>query len=324
VYNRILVPVDRSAFAENALPRAVAIARRSGGTIHLVTVHAAFWPEATRPASIGVDAGFDAVLVREEQEYVEALARSVGADHGVATMSALLDGPVASAIARYSRENGIDLIVMSTHGHGGFRRTWLGSTADRLLRRLRVPVLLIRPVDSVTPVRAHGEFHDVLVALDGDTAAERALEAAAELPFAEGARCTLLRVAQVPILPGSSYIPDTARDNRAQLEERTREAGEYLAEIAVEASRSWDVVHQHVIAAHRTADTILDEADGTGADLIVVGTHARGHLGRAVLGSVADKVIRGATVPVLVFPARAVKPTRSWSATTRSAPAHTR
>jgi nucleotide-binding universal stress UspA family protein len=323
VYNRILVPVDRSAFAENAIPRATAIARHSGGTIHHVTVHTAFRPETTRPASIGVGAGFDSVLVREEQEYVEALARSVGADHGVSTMSALLDGPVASAIARYTRENGIDLIVMSTHGHGGFRRAWLGSTADRMLRRVRVPVLLIRPVDSVAPVRMEGEFHDVLVALDGDVAAERALAAAAGLPFAEGARCTLLRVAQVPVLPGSSYIPDAARDNRAELEARTREAGEYLAEIAVEASRSWGVVDQHVIAAYRTADAILDDADGTAADLIVLGTHARGHLGRAVLGSVADKVIRGATVPVLVFPARAVKPTRSWSST-RAAPARTR
>jgi nucleotide-binding universal stress UspA family protein len=311
VYNRILVPVDRSAFAENALPWAVAIARQSGGTIHLVIVHTSLWPETARPASVSPGSGFDAVLVREEQEYIEALARSVGADHDVATTAALLDGPVAPAIARYCRENRIGLVVMSTHGHGGFKRAWLGSTADRLLRRLRVPVLLIRPADSIAPPSPQREFHDALVALDGDPAAEHALYAAVGLPFASAARCTLLRVAQVPIMPGSSFIPDTARDNREEMESRAAEAGEYLAVLAIEASHHWDVVHQHVVAAYRTADAILDEADSTGADLIVVGTHARGHLGRAVLGSVADKIIRGATVPVLVFPARALKPRRS-------------
>jgi nucleotide-binding universal stress UspA family protein len=306
VYNRILVPLDRSPFAENALPHAIAIAHQSSGTIHLVTVHSVSWPEAGKPATIGVDAGFDSILVREEQEYLEALARSIGADHGVAATDALLDGPVASAVARHSRDADIDLVVMSTHGHGGFRRTWLGSTADRLLRKLRVPILLVRPLDSVTPVGPQRAFHHALVALDGSDPAERALEAAAGLPFAPNARCTLLRIAPMPVMPGSSFVPDTARANREELDERTRKAAEYLQSMADVAGRHWDVVDQHVVASYRTAESILTEADESGADLIVVGTHGRTHLGRAVLGSVADKVVRGATVPVLVFPARAI------------------
>lgn len=306
MYNRILVPVDRSAFAENALPPAIEIARRSGGTIHLVTVHSPFWPESTRPATVGIEAGFDSILVREEQEYLQTLARSIGADHDIAATATLLDGPVAAAIGRHIRDADIDLVVMSTHGHGGFKRAWLGSTADRLLRKVRIPVLLIRPVDSVTPVPQQHDFREALIALDGSAAAEHAMEAAGGLPFAPDARCTLLRVAHAPMALGSSYIPDTARDNRDEVERQTAEATAYLAHVATDAARHWSVIDQHVVASYRTADTILDEADETGVDLIVVGTHGRAHVGRAVLGSVADKVIRGAAVPVLVFPARAL------------------
>jgi len=307
VYHRILVPVDRSAFSENALPFAVALARRSGGTIHLVTVHSGFWPDTVRPAPVVMEAGFDSMLIREEQEYVQALARSLGADHGVSTTATLLEGAVAPALTRCIREVGIDIIVMSTHGHGGLKRAWLGSTADRLLRRLRVPALLIRPRDSITPVEPPRDFSNVLIAMDASPIARNALEAASQLPFSPNARCTLLRIAHAPIMPNSPYIPDTARENREELEARTREASDYLESVASDAIAHWATVDRHVIAAYRVADTILDEADEIGADVIALGTHGRTYLGRAVLGSVADKVIRGASIPILVFPARAAR-----------------
>jgi nucleotide-binding universal stress UspA family protein len=306
VFNRVLVPVDRSPFAEKAIPFAIAIARRSGARIHFVLVHEGYWPDAVTQSAIGIEAGFDSVIVREEQEYVEALARAAGADHDVCASATVLEGPVAATLARYTRDANIDLVVMSTHGHGGIKRAWLGSVADRLVRRLRVPVLLVRPVDSLEPAHPPDDFHNVLIALDGSEVAEHALATATELPFAPGARCTLLRVAPVSLTTGSSFLPDTARDNNQLIEERTRVAGQYLETVLEMAGAYWETVNRHVVAASRIADAILDEADSTRADLVVVGTRGRTHLGRAVIGSVADKVIRGAAIPVLVYPARAL------------------
>jgi len=249
------------------------------------------------------------MLVREEQEYLEALARSLGANYDVTATSELLEGPVCDAIARYVREVDIDLVVMSTHGHGGLRRAWLGSNADRLLRKLRVPMLLIRPIDSITPVDPIDNFKRVLIAFDGSAVAEAAMDAAAELPFADGAHCTLMRVAIAPLL-GSAYLPDAARDNQQALEEKTEAAERYLETIAPQAAGHWPIVDRHVVASYRTAESILDHADRVHADLIVIGTHGRTRLGRAVLGGVADKVIRGADLPIFVYPARALSRNR--------------
>jgi len=306
MYNRILVPVDRSAFAENALVHAVAVAKRSGGAIHLVMVHTSVRPEAVRPAPVVFETGFDSLLVREEEEYLEALARSLSADHGVNVNTMLLEGAVSNAISRHTREAGIDLVVMSTHGHGGLKRAWLGSNADRLLRRLRVPMLLVRPLDSITPVAAVESYRNVLIALDGSSIAEAALGAVAGLPFAEDATCTLLRIAVAPMLPTSPYVPDAARENRELTEERNEEAARYLEAIAPRAAEHWPVIDRHVVSAYRPAEAILEHADRLRADLIVIGTHGRARVARAVLGSVADKVIRGADVPVFVYPGRAL------------------
>jgi nucleotide-binding universal stress UspA family protein len=302
MFERIVVPVDRSEFSEAAIPPAIAIAKRTGATLHLVIVRAGLSTLAAQPAPVVIQPDFDIMLEREARAYIDRLADRV-ADSDVRVKADVVDGPVARSILRYARRNHADLIVMTTHGLGGFRRAWLGSVADTLLRWIRIPLLLIRPSDSISPPAPIESFSNVLVALDGSRTAEHAMDRSAGLPFGADSKCTLLRVASAPWIPVSPYLPDTVRVNQEEMEARTTEAERYLDRMANRAAEHWRTIDRHVIGAYRVAETILEDGTEIGADLIVVGTHG-GRLRRAALGSVADKVIRGANVPVFVLPAR--------------------
>jgi nucleotide-binding universal stress UspA family protein len=306
VFTRILVPLDRSAFSEHALPLAVAVAKRSAGTIHLVHVHDAIRPQAVRPAMFAFETALDARIVSEERDYLESVARRLGLEHGVSVTTTVVHGSPASEIAHYVRRVDCDLVVMTTHGRGGFHRAWLGSNTDKLLRRLRVPMLLVRPPAAPVAPRSVTGFGNVLIAMDGSRVAEAALDSAAGLPLAEGARCTLLRIVTAPILTtDSTYVSEDYFDVDL-LDANLREGADYLDREARRAADHWPVIERDVIAVFSPAEAILERAAETNADLIVIGTHARGPVARTLLGSVADKVIRGANVPVFVFPARAL------------------
>ncbi len=300
MFDRILVPVDRSTFAERALPHAVALARRTGAELHIVLVHAPLGLDIAPRTPITVESDFDRKVEFEEKEYLEALAGRLREDDNVPVHTALLDGPVSRELEGYIREHAIKLVAMSTHGHGGLRRAWLGSVADRLVRHIDVPLLLIRPMEGERP--APISHFRVLIAMDGSRIAEAALEQATSL-FGSVAHATLLRVVVPPLGPTSPYIPDAARLNVEEVEQETAVAQQYIATKMDAVRDRWQGVRTRVIASYHPADAILRAARTQEANVIVLGTHGRGPFVRAILGSVADKVVRGSDVPVLVFPA---------------------
>ena len=304
MYDTILIPVDRSPFAERAVPHAVAIARKTGAQLHIVMVHALIGLDVVPRAPVTVETQFEHEIEREEKAYLDALAARIHDEHGLRVRTALLDGTVSRAIEGYIREHAVGLVVMSTHGHGGLRRAWLGSVADRLVRHINVPLLLIRPSGDAPP-RSASHFR-VLVAMDGSPIAEAALEHATSL-FGSGAHATLLRVVVPPLGPQSPYIPDAARLNIEDVEHETALAQQYIATKMDLVRDRWLGVRTRVIASYHAADAILRAARTNEADLVVLGTHGRGPFVRAILGSVADKVVRGSDVPVLVFPAHGVE-----------------
>jgi nucleotide-binding universal stress UspA family protein len=305
MFRNVLVPVDRSSFAETAIPQAAAIARRCGGKLHLVMVHAITVPDAIRGAPLPFDASLDLGIRRNEQKYLEALASRVATDHAILPETVLLDGAIASAIDAHCHAIDADLVVISTHGRTGVQRAWLGSVADRLIRRLSIPVLLIRPrADVAEPFEP--TIKHILVGLDGSRLAEGALAAASAIAGTE-TRCTALRVAVPPRNPGSPYIPDAARANRDALETSVRAARAYLDALSHRVRSNWASLDVAVLTSWRPAEAILEAAKGLDADLIAVATQGHGPIVRAVIGSVADEVIRGSTVPVLVVPAHCVE-----------------
>ena len=297
MFKKVLVPLDRSLFAEQALAEATNVASRSHAAIHLVLVH--------QPVPF---AGFEDVPwyadeAAAEADYLERIAsQRVGS--GVPVTSTIVKGDPAEMICGEAARNGCDLIVMTSHGRTGFNRFWLGSVANAVIRHSPVPVLLIRSADDAdTKEKPAQHIEKILVTLDGSPLAEAIMESASELARCHGAAVTLVRVVQpVPFMPPATSLP-LAFSPFVYNEDLTKDLVR-AAEGELEAVRNHfkDIVTDidtRVITAGSVAPAILDFAESNRADLIAMSTHGRG-ASRMLFGSVADKILRGSALPMLV------------------------
>jgi nucleotide-binding universal stress UspA family protein len=295
----ILVPLDGSVFGEHALPHALGIARRAGAALELTHVHVTPAPLFLDPYP-GMESTLDAGARKEAQEYLEALKRRLPPVAGVTVRTAYLEGGVAEALRQHAEDVRADLIVMTTHGRGPFSRFWLGSVADELLRQSPVPLLLVRPEKGAPDLAKDIVYRQILVALDGSPLAELALRPATALGRLMDSNFTLFRA-----VPPVRYAGDdlgSLRDEPgyALLEQWKAQAEGYLDGIAFRMRQDGLRPTNRVEVMQQPAEGIVSVADETHADLIALATHGRGGLARLVLDSVADKVVRGSTRPVLV------------------------
>ncbi len=308
MYRSLLVPLDGSAFGEHALPLALSLARRLGAALRVVHVHVSPWV-AYGELGVQYDETTDRILRENDRAYLDAVARRLAAAADISPSSALLDGPVADAIGWHATATESDLLVMTTHGRGPLARFWLGSVADALVRQASIPILLVQPKEAAPDLAPEPVVRRVLIPLDGSELAEQILEPALALGAATQAEYTLLRV--VKQMAAASYDPASGRVSglresllkQMQVMDRQQwtEAQEYLERLAGGLRARSLTVQRRVIPHEQPAAAILDDAQKNAADLIALATHGRGGLKRLLLGSVADKVVRGAATPVLVY-----------------------
>lgn len=294
-----MVPLDGSDFAEDALPMARLLASRMGARLHLVHVIRAVPDMSLKGPE--VDMEWIAEARKGTEGYLEDLAAAIREEDGTETSVAALEGRVVPALREYASHENVDLVVLTTHGSGGVQRWWLGSVADGLVRTARGHLLLVRPWDE-TEDRPSGEprFQKVAVPLDGSELAEVALEPAVELARVFDAELTLLRVVPAPVELTSIYGMAGVRMEGEGYRKRVEEAREYLDRVAsgLEGLR----VSAAVLEDQEPAAGVIEGTREAGADLLALSTRGRGGVARAVLGSVADKVVRSTVLPVLVVP----------------------
>jgi nucleotide-binding universal stress UspA family protein len=296
---RILVPLDGSEFAEQALPRAAALAAHHGAelllvqALDLVSARAALDPmEAPLvPPPAAIRKSVESYLQHQGRD-----ARGLGAP---AVRELVLDGPPVEAIARVVAAEAVDLVVLTTHGRGAVGRMFLGGVAHGLLHRLTVPLLLLRP--GAAPHPASG-FRRVLLPVDQTGFSEQALATAERVTAGMPSELTVLSV--VTAWPTTGFEADAGVVAGLYEELTARELRErevYVGQVAAELrARGHAVVRGRIELGGSVAGTILDVAEELDADLIAIATHgARGARG-LMLGSVADKVVRAARCAVLV------------------------
>jgi nucleotide-binding universal stress UspA family protein len=289
---KLLVPLDGSGFGEETLPYAAAIARYADAAVDVVYVCI---PESQEPAFGHDPHDFDDSALAERRAYLASIAEGFEEASGREAHPVLLTGIVADAIeAHVVGADGPGLIVMSTHGRTGLSRAWLGSVADALIRRSPWPIVLVRPREGregEPERRLCRPFRKIFVPLDGSPRSERALGPALTLASSMGCSVKLFRV--VSSLwrgsPGQGGEVETAR----------RAATEYLEGVA-EGLPPVDI-EVEVVDDPQPALAILEAVDRGRADLVALTTHGRRGVRRMVLGSVADKVLRGSDVPMLVL-----------------------
>lgn len=310
MFKNILVPLDGSAFSEQALPRAIAIARRTGGALHLVTVADGEGPVAESSYEKGAARERDGHLQAAEA-YLSAVAKRIpeGESQVEVSIHALPAGGVVSTLLAELTDHPQDLVVMTTHGRGPLERTWIGSVADGLIRQAPCPVLLLHPdqedlpegeeAGEDVPFSVAEPFRHLLAPLDRSPLGAAALDLAAGMAELEGSQLTLLHV--VPAPPGGAfpYLIGDWREERATpelakgVEDDLAHAAQTVAERGVTAATEIRTLEPPVKG-------ILATIHEKGADLLVMSTRGRGGVERLMLGSVADKVVRTSPIPVLV------------------------
>lgn len=308
MYRLILVPLDGSDFGEQALPLALGIARRLGAAIQVVHVYAPTW-EVYRELAGAYDKTLKLAMRERDRAYVDHVVQRLAEIADVSPSSAMLEGPVADAISRHAEETETHLIVMTTHGRGPMARFWFGSVADTLIRQASIPILLVPPKEAAPDLAQEPVVRRILIPLDGSELAEQILEPALALGNPTQAEYALLRV--VKQMTPASYDPNSKRVSGLsesllkQLQEVDRqqrtEAQDYLERLAGNLRAKSLTVQTRVVAHEQPAAAILDDAQKNAVDLIALATQGRGGIKRLFLGSVADKVVRGAATPVLVY-----------------------
>lgn len=296
--SQIVVPMDGSEFAERALPMAAGLARKWGAPLALVRVHVPAVPVEYRGEVSSLDWWFEEAK-RAELAYLQRHAAAVSARTGTEVRPQLLTGAVVRSLADFLQGEPESLVVMTTHGWGGANRAWLGSVSDGLVRQSTTPVLLIQPGELPDPYAWDWEgFSHVLVPLDGSGRAESVLDLAVSLGGA-GAKYTLVRVSHAPIaatrLPGLD-----SRTHLRRVEDHAAEATEYVEAVAARLRREVPAVATEVMVETPTAQGILRYAEAANVDLIVMATRGRSGWARFAVASVADRIARGAAVPVVL------------------------
>lgn len=314
----ILVPLDGSAFGELALPVALRVAERQRAELELVHVYEETAPYLVQGAP-PLDPGLDEDLRKDRASYLDSVAGWLRRGTGVPVTATLLErDDVATALAEHIAQRHADLVTMTTHGRGGISRLWMGSVAHDVVQRSVAPVLVIRPDESGSREQVAPPFHRVLVPLDGSPADDEALDNVLAVAGDPGVEITLLHVI-VPVV----YIaepPQVAVLTEGELETG---AARYLQEVASKLRPRGFAVTTRVVTHTQPARAILEYAVEWGADLIAMEMQVRSAVERLLLGSVTDKVMRAAHVPVLVHRHR-VEPgeTTSGSTSASRASAH--
>jgi nucleotide-binding universal stress UspA family protein len=304
VFKRLLVPLDRSGFAEDALKPAITIARASHAEIELVMVH------RPRPLAGAADVEWHALQIAPKQKYLESIAEEITIGSGVPVKCSVLTGDVVEKLCQRAIDADIDLVVMTSHGRTGFDRAWVGSVADGVLRKSTVPVLIIRPEDSSPKDLTSFEIHEsrlfdrILVPLDGSPLAMEALSEATALAMCGNAQLVLLEVIR-PIAhftpePGVACAYPSPLESGPDTDLLVKDARETLTDLANSlCATGIQRPEVHVLVAQNVAQTIIDFARERQIDAIAMSTHGRG-LSRLLIGSVADKVLRAGGPAVLL------------------------
>jgi len=306
MYKTILVPLDGSTFGEHALPLALTLARRAQATLQVALVHV---PLLYLDSATAFEGTLDEKTREKEQVYLNGAVKRLAAVSTVPVKPVFLAGPVVETLHEHVQASGVDLIVMTTHGRGPLSRLWLGSVADELLRRTTKPVLLVRPHEAAPELGKERLLRHMLVPMDGSSLAEKILEPALDLGTLMATNYTLVRVVKpmMPVYTDTLGAAPAAAQEQAMLgqlkevqEQIETDAGRYLEGVAGGLRSRAQKVDTSVICGAQAAAAVLEEADARGCDVIALETHGRRGMARLLLGSVADKVVRGAHVPVLV------------------------
>ena len=309
MYSKIIVPLDGSDLAEQALPYAELVAATLSAPIELVQAYDVLPGNILGSRSPRIADQLQMGARERAEASLEPTRQRLEAD-GFAVNIATQRGPAADVIVAQAGTDPGALLVMCTHGRGGISRWVMGSVTDKVLHTVPNPMLIVRA--TVTgPASPSSSLKTVVVPLDGSALSELAIPHAVSMAAALSARITALQITPTTdyyrrqltvVTPEMGAIPDFDPGSPEEMaDEDAQTVNAYLEDVsnrmAIDHAHGVDTAH---VVDDNIAQSIIDQAAAQ-PSLVVMTTHGRSGVGRMVLGSVTDRVIRHSNTPALVI-----------------------
>ncbi|HOW15696.1 universal stress protein [Methanosarcina sp.] len=282
---KILIATDGSEASERAADFGIDTLKFEGAKVYAVYVI-----DTGSYGSVPVDKKkFKKIEQLEETghkatSYVEKKAKAAGME----VESVVLQGNPAEEIVDFAEEERVDMIVVGSLGKSGIKRFMLGSVSEKVVRRAKIPVLVVRGQKEEKP------YKQILIAADCSKGTEKAVDFGIEIAKLNGAKVYAVHV----IDPVFNDLMEEAWAEEAykQFKKIGREAVSHVEEKAKAAG----VKVESVVLEGNPAEEIVDFAEEQKVDMIVVGSLGKSGYEQFAIGSVSAKVLRNAKVPVLI------------------------
>jgi len=296
MYTRILVALDGSQLSECILPYARSFAKAFNIPVELLEV---IEPDTLMPSVVAQHGRYHDVMTAEREKrsaYLKEVATLFSGSLPVDCNVKI--GKPAEIIVDTAAAHAGTLIAMATHGRSGVKRWLLGSVADKVLHAAANHLLLVRTTER-TQGSERALLERVMAPLDGSGLAESVIPHAVELARKMNLEIVLLRAYTLPtpVYADEGYAPDLGE----LWEQIRKEAQQYLDEMARKLRGEGLDRVSTVVLEGNAAEKIIDLAHKSPKSLVAMSTHGRTGVGRWVLGSVTDRVVRHSDDPVLVI-----------------------
>lgn len=296
----ILVPIDFSTMSIQAIETAKRLARRFGGSVHLVHVYQFDYP--TGFMAPGIWSTQPSIAAQEQ--HTQVLTKNVGAlarEHSLSSENCHLSrgAPSFDEICRIAQKISADLIVMPTHGYTGLRHVFLGSTAERVVQHSPCPVFVVRPRKRKSETGRTSSAHTILVPVDFSNSSREGLRYAIRFANEFGARIILLHATYLGYIYSSEA---TAIYDIPALQKAARKNAERQMRELVRTANFGAVKFERIFTKGSPVLDICAFAKDRDVDLIITSTHGLTSLKHVLIGSIAEQVVRHAPCSVLVVP----------------------
>jgi len=296
MFERILVPLDGSRLAECVLPHTVAMARSFGARVTLLRVlerdHS-----GELPALNALDWQFR--KAEGEARLKELAARLYKV--GLQTEHKLVEGRAAEQILAFARQNGTDLIILSSHGRSGLSGWNVSSVVQKIIIRACMSIMIVRAYQPRVSDLTGLSYKRLLLPLDGSQRAEHILPAAIQLTRSHGSQLLLVHVVRKPEMPRRRPLTEeeTKLINKI-IEMNHQEADRYLEELRTSLSAEQVDVQTRLLVSDNAVDTLHDLVEQEDIDLVILSAHGDTGGTKRPYGSLAVNFIAYGTTPLLI------------------------
>jgi nucleotide-binding universal stress UspA family protein len=296
MFDKILVPMDRSALAECVLPHAIALARALDSQLILLHVLSV----SDKPDRLRAVDPLEWHLRRAEAEsYLQAVCVRLQ-EAGIASEAQVSDGDAAEMIVDFAHDHDIGLVLMASHGQSGLSGWNVSSVVQKVIMRSRASIMIVRAYETAQTDVSALQYQRILVPLDNSARAECVLPLAAVLARIPETQILLAHVVQRPAMPRRTPPSQEDIELADRIVERNHiEAGNYLEVVRLQLPPT--AVETRLLVGNQVASTLHELVDQERIDLVLLSAHGYSGETRWPHGGLVASFVAYGSCPLLIF-----------------------